>query len=268
MRRTAYFSFCLLLSSISVFAQNSKVRVSSLLLTQERAGWRVDFPDGAASKYSLQSGDLLIAIDARNADHMGPLAVLGAFNAAFHRAVPLTVLRDARLNKITLWRSDGPAPSTSAKQEKDFVSAGQEAPDFTLRTLDNVPMRLASQKGKWVLVSFWATWCAPCQEEAEVLNRLARTHAQQLTVLALAVKESRKNLNEFAAKVKPLYTILDAGPLAAQPALSYGVGYPEGGGNVPVNVLVQPDGRIAYVQGGYETPSPLEKQVEDAIAGK
>jgi hypothetical protein len=69
-------------------------------------------------------------------------------------------------------------------------------------------------------------------------------------------------------KVKPLYGILDAGPLDAQPALSYGVGYPKGGGNVLVNVLVQPDGRIAYVQGGYETPSPLEQQVAGAIAGK
>src|SRR5271169_6297216 len=121
MRRTVYFSCCLLLSCVSVLAQNSKVRVSSLLLTQEKTGWRVDFPDGAASKYSLQTGDLLIAIDSRNADHMGPLAMLGAFNAAFHRAVPLTVQRDTQLNKISLWRSDGPPPSTSTKQEKDFV---------------------------------------------------------------------------------------------------------------------------------------------------
>lgn len=267
MRRSVCFYCCLLLSCVSVLAQ-SKVRVSSLLLTQEKTGWRADFPDGAASKYSLQSGDLLIAIDARSADHMGPLAVLGAFNAAFNRAVPLTVQRGAQLSKISLWRSDGPPPSNSTKQEKDFVSAAQNAPDFTLPSLNDVPVRLASQKGKWVLVSFWATWCAPCQEEAEVLNRLARTYPQQLVVLALAVKDSRKNMNEFAAKVKPFYTILDAGPLDAQPALAYGVGYPKGGGNVPVNVLVQPDGRIAYVQGGYETPSPLEKQVEDAIAGK
>ena len=148
------------------------------------------------------------------------------------------------------------------------MSASQNAPDFTLPTLNDVPVRLDSEKGKWVLISFWATWCAPCQEEAEVLNRLARTYPHRLTVLALAVKDSRKNLNEFAGKVKPIYTILDAGPLDAQPALAYGVGYPRGGGNVPVNVLVQPDGKIAYVQGGYETPSPLENQVADALAGK
>jgi hypothetical protein len=71
-------------------------------------------------------------------------------------------------------------------------------------------------------------------------------------VLALALQDSRKNLNEFAAKVTPLHTILDAGLLDAHPALSYGVGNPKGSSNVPVNVLLQPDGRIANVQGGYE----------------
>jgi cytochrome c biogenesis protein CcmG/thiol:disulfide interchange protein DsbE len=74
------------------------------------------------------------------------------------------------------------------------VSAAQEAPDFTLPTLNNVPVKLASQRGKWVLVSFWATWCAPCQEEAKILNRLSQTYPQQLTVLALAVNDSRKNM--------------------------------------------------------------------------
>lgn len=148
------------------------------------------------------------------------------------------------------------------------MSAAQKAPDFTLPTLNGVPVRLASQRGKWILISFWATWCAPCQEEAKILNRLMRAYPQQLTVLALAVKDSRENLNGFAEKTKPLYTILDAGALNAKPALAYGVGTRSGGGHLPVNVLVQPDGRIAYAQGGYEAPSPLEKQVSDAIAGK
>jgi hypothetical protein len=37
---------------------------------------------------------------------------------------------------------------------------------------------------------------------------------------------------------------------------------------VPVNVLVDPNGTIAYVQGGYEAPSPLEKQVRDLVGAK
>jgi thiol-disulfide isomerase/thioredoxin len=230
-------------------------------------GWRVDFPDGAAGEYSLQTGDLLTEFDGNNAGRMGPLAVLRAFNDAFSRLVQLTIRRGSRLQKINLWRDDGPVPATRPP-EKSFVSTAQEAPDFTLPTLTDVHVTLASQRGKWVLISFWATWCVPCREEAEVLNRLAQANSQELTVLALAVNDSRENISEFVARVKPYYTILDAGRLNAQPALSYGVGTPTGGGSVPVNVLVRPDGGIAYVQGGYVASSPLEKQVRGAISAK
>jgi thiol-disulfide isomerase/thioredoxin len=267
MRGTTYLSFFLLLFCNSLFAQNSKVRISSLLLTQEDRGWRVDFPDGAPSEYSLRTSDLLTEFDGNNAGRMGPLAVTRAFNDAYSRVVQLTIRRGSSLQKINLWRDDGPAPATKPP-EKSFVSTAQEAPDFTLPTLNDVHITLASQRGKWVLISFWATWCVPCREEAEVLNKLAKAYPQQLTVLALAVKDSRENISEFVARVKPSYTILDAGPLDAQPALSYGVGTSTGGGSVPVNVLVRPDGGIAYVQGGYVASSPLEKQVRGAITAK
>ena len=102
MRRTALYLLGLLLSSSNIaLAQGGKVRVSSLLLTQERAGWRVDFPAGAPSKYSLQKDDLLIRIDNRNAKEVGPLGVLAAFNAAFSRAVPLMVQRGSQQMGVT-----------------------------------------------------------------------------------------------------------------------------------------------------------------------
>jgi cytochrome c biogenesis protein CcmG/thiol:disulfide interchange protein DsbE len=267
MRRFILVCFCLL-SFHLVFAQESKVRITSLVLTHENTGWRVDFPGGANSKYSLQNGDLLTEIDAKNAGKMGPLAVTAAFNASFDRSVPLTVRRSGEQLQINLWRSDGPAPALKPEPKQSYVSISETAPDFTLPTLSNVPTRLSAQRGKWVLISFWATWCGPCQQEAEILNRLAKIYPQHLTVLALAVKDSREKLNAFSAKVHPAYTILDAGPLTGQPALSYGVGNLTGGGSVPVNVLVRPDGKIAYVQGGYEAPSPLEQQVTAFITAK
>jgi cytochrome c biogenesis protein CcmG/thiol:disulfide interchange protein DsbE len=152
--------------------------------------------------------------------------------------------------------------------QKRISLVAQEAPDFTLPTLNDAQVTLASQRGKWVLISFWATWCVPCREEAEVLNRLAQANPHELTVLALAVNDSRESIREFVAKVKPYYTILDAGRLNALPALAYSVGTATGGGSVPVNVLVRPDGGIAYVQGGYVASSPLEKQVKDAVSAK
>ena len=268
MRRFLLICCLCLLSVHFASAQGSKVRITSLVLTHEKAGWRADFPDGAKSKYALQNGDLLTNIDGKNAGMVGPLAVTAAFNASFDRSVPLTVRRGAQQVQINLWRSDGPAPSPKPGAKQAYVSVSEKAPDFALPTLTDIPTRLSAQRGKWVLISFWATWCGPCQQEAEILNRLAKTYPQQLTVLALAVKDTREKLNAFSAKIHPAYTILDAGPLTGKLALSYGVGSPTGGGSVPVNILVRPDGTIAYVQGGYEAPSPLEKQVSDFITAK
>jgi thiol-disulfide isomerase/thioredoxin len=244
------------------------VRTSSLLLTQEKLGWRVSFSDDAASKYLLHGGDLLTRIDSERADKMGPLAVTAAFNAAFVRPVPISARRGGEQIRINLWRDDGPAPAMKAGMRNSFVSVSNQAPDFTVPSLGNVPSRLFAQRGKWVLLSFWATWCAPCQEEAPILSRLAQKYPQKLAVLALAVSDSRDKLNAFAAKLHPAYTILDAGQLKGQPALSYGVGSPSGGGSVPVNILIRPNGTIAYVQGGYEAPSPLERQVTDLLDTK
>lgn len=267
MRAIALVSCCFLLSINFAFGQPSIVRFSSVVLTRESGGWRVDFP-GGASKYGLQEHDLLVAIDGENATALGPLAVMAEFNAAFSRTVLVTVARGGRDATIKLWRGDGNPPPVKTETSKTYVSTSADAPDFTLPTLDNVPVTLASRHGQWVLISFWATWCAPCQKEAEILNRLAKTYPQKLTVLALAVNDSRETVSRFAAKIHPAYTILDAGHLSAEPALSYGVGNPSGGGSVPVNVLVRPDGSIAYVQGGYESPSPLEQQVGDIIHSK
>jgi len=243
------------------------VRITSLLLRYEKAGWRVDFPAGTG-KYGLQKNDLLIQIDGKDAAGLGPLAVMAVFNAAFTRTVPITAVRSRQQIRINVWRGDGVPPKLLSEAPNSVVSASTEAPDFILPTLNNVPVRLSSQRGKWVLISFWATWCAPCQQEAQILNRLAKSYPQQLQVLALAVKDNPEALRAFAAKLNPAYTILDAGPLTGEPALAYGVGNSAGGGSVPVNVLVRPDGNIVYVQGGYESPSPLEKQVQEIINSK
>jgi peroxiredoxin len=242
-----------------------EIRTGALHLTSQDSGWRVTIDDRAGSAFSLQTGDLLTRINGENSVAMGPLAVLAAFNESFNQSIPLRLNRGEKEIGLNLWRGDGAPVAPKQRVDQRYVSHGEQAPDFVLSTLEGDPVRLADQKGQWVLISFWATWCAPCLAEAQVLDRLSLKYPQRLQVLALAVNDSKEKLDAFAKKIHPSYRILDAGRLNGQPAVKYGVGHPAGGGSVPVNILVRPDGTIAYVQGGYVDPSPLEQQVEAFI---
>lgn len=267
MRSISWHYLLVFVFALGFEATAQTVRMAPLLLTKERGGWRASFSKGNG-EWSLQTDDLVTTIDGTTAATMGPLTVLYVFNTAFSRSIPVSVERRGHAAKILVWRGDGPAPSAKPIQANGLVAATQQAPGFTLPALDGTKISPRSQRGKWILVSFWATWCAPCQEEAAILNQLAQEHPKDLKVLAVAVNDHRDKLDAFILKTHPTYTILDGGSLQDQPALAYGVGNPKGGGSVPVNVLVRPNGKIAYVEGGYQAPSPLKEEVTELIAGR
>ncbi|MCL4395724.1 MAG: TlpA family protein disulfide reductase [Chloroflexi bacterium] len=45
------------------------------------------------------------------------------------------------------------------------------APDFALKTFDGQSVRLSELRGKVVVVNFWASWCIPCRDEADLLEK-------------------------------------------------------------------------------------------------
>lgn len=126
------------------------------------------------------------------------------------------------------------------------------AHDFALAKLDGGDVRLSDLRGQWVLVNFWATWCAPCREEMPYLARLARAHGGDLAVLAVNMREPSSVVAPFAAELGPEL------PILLQPDDATLLAYDIRG--LPVSVLVDPDGMVVL-----RTMGPLVEGVVETV---
>jgi peroxiredoxin len=68
----------------------------------------------------------------------------------------------------------------------------KEAPAFSLKGLDGKPIALSDFRGKPVLITFWATWCASCKEEIPLLEKFFVAKKDQLAILLIAIDGERK----------------------------------------------------------------------------
>src|SRR6266513_910796 len=109
-----------------------------------------------------------------------------------------------------------------ALKELDLIQPTRRklAEDFTLPTPGGQRFRLAEQRGKVLLVNFWATWCGPCREEMPAMERLwQRQKDQGFVLVAVSVDIDPKVVHPYLAKYKLTF------PVALDPKLDVGNAY-------------------------------------------
>jgi thiol-disulfide isomerase/thioredoxin len=80
--------------------------------------------------------------------------------------------------------------------------------ELSLPQLNGPTVSLSALRGQWVVLNYWATWCAPCREEIPELSELHDTRAD-VTVLGLAYEEAEPaDFDEFLQELHTSYPIL------------------------------------------------------------
>ncbi len=79
----------------------------------------------------------------------------------------------------------------TAKKNFDI---GKQAPDFTLNDPNGKPVSLASFKGKYVLLDFWASWCSPCRgENPNLVKAYKKYNPQGFEIFGVSLDDSKDN---------------------------------------------------------------------------
>ncbi len=116
---------------------------------------------------------------------------------------------------------------------------------------------LEDYRGKWVLLNFWATWCAPCRHEMPMLDALqAEFGGENFEVLTIATgRNSPQGIQKFFAEADIQNLPRHQDPkqaLAAQMGIF----------GLPITVLINPDGKeVARLRGDADWASDSAKAI-------
>jgi peroxiredoxin len=140
------------------------------------------------------------------------------------------------------------------------IAPATAAPDFTLHAMGGPNLRLKEQRGRVVMVNFWATWCGPCRQEMPQLNRLYEKYKSSgFVLLGVNVDDDVAKAAELAAKLGVTFPVL----LDTEKTVSklYDVS------TMPSTMIIDRDGKVRYVHRGYLAgyEDNYEKQIRELL---
>lgn len=145
-----------------------------------------------------------------------------------------------------------------------FHSEAKPAGTSGFVTFDDKPISLADYSGKWVLLNFWATWCAPCRKEMPMLSDLQTEFggADFEVVTVAAGRNPPPAMKAFFDEIGVTNLPLHRDPKSAL-AREMGIL------GLPVTIILDPEGReVARMLGDADWSSDNAKDILRTLLGR
>ena len=135
------------------------------------------------------------------------------------------------------------------------AAATADHPKLVVDTFDGGKFDLAQQRGKWVVVNFWATWCSPCLKELPDISAFVAAHKDKVVAIGLDFEEAEKDDITKFLKTHPI----------GYPIAMIGIDNPpkdfETPKGLPNTYVIDPDGKVAKAFLGPITSKDLEAAI-------
>jgi cytochrome c biogenesis protein CcmG/thiol:disulfide interchange protein DsbE len=143
------------------------------------------------------------------------------------------------------------------------LAVGDEAPDAELPRLDGEGTgSIADYRGEWLLVNFWASWCAPCRDESPTLQRFSEQHGDDVAVLGIDTQDLTGDAMDFVDEFGLTY------PMLRDPDTESPLSDDYGATGLPESFLVDPEGEVAMICRGPVDDGDLEELVLPLVSGR
>jgi peroxiredoxin len=129
---------------------------------------------------------------------------------------------------------------------------------LTMKDMNGAEVKLADQKGKVVLLNFWATWCPPCLAEIpEFVKVYEEKKRDGFTILGVSTDDTPEQLQAFASERKVTYPLLLITPEVED---AYGPLF-----GLPTSILIARDGSVCKRHFGPMSKEQLEKELKPLL---
>ncbi len=127
--------------------------------------------------------------------------------------------------------------------QEHIVGSGDTAPNFTITTTAGDQITPRNFGGKVLVLNFWASWCAPCVQEAPSLNQFAKTFKDKgVVVLGVSVDRNEQSYLNFVKRFDVLY------PIARDPEEN--LSYRYGTYKIPESYIIDRNGKVVRKYAG------------------